>query len=71
VELQPIVMVTKTSRNCTACKRKILEDNYCLRIVTKAGRVYIHDNDGACLELLKVQLGLAKPSFLSSIALRD
>jgi len=71
VELQLTVMVTKTSRDCAACKRKIFEDNYCLRIVTKAGRVYVHDSDGACLELLKVQLGLAEPSFLSSVALRD
>jgi hypothetical protein len=64
---QPKVMVTKTSRKCPMCSSTIDENNWCLRIPMNTGNVVIHDNEGICLERLMVKLGLAEPSFLSSI----
>lgn len=63
----PKVIVTTTSRKCLMCSGTIDEDNWCLQISTKAGNIIIHDNDGICLARLLVKMGLAEPSFLSSI----
>lgn len=60
-------IVTKTSRKCPICFATIHNDNYCLRVKIGTGRaIYIHDNEGACLEVYLVSLGLAKPTILSA-----
>ena len=65
-------MVTKTSRRCPICRATIDEDNYCLKIKTgKDKAIYVHDNDGACLEVYLVGLGLAKPTILSAMLARN
>ena len=66
------VMVTKTSRRCPVCRATIEEDTYCLRVKTgKDKAIYIHDNEGMCLEVYKVSLGLAKPTILSAMLARN
>ena len=65
--IHPKVIVTRTSRKCPMCSGVIDENNYCLSVVTKAGKIIIHDNEGICLERLMVKMGLAEPTFLSSI----
>ncbi len=65
-------LITRTSRRCPVCRATIDEDGYCLKVKTgKDKAIYIHDNEGACLEVHKVSLGLAKPTILSAILARN
>ena len=66
------VMVTETSRRCPICRATIEEDGYCLKIkIGKDKAIYIHDNEGMCLEVYLVSLGLAKPTILSATLARN
>lgn len=61
-------VVTKTSRKCPICFATIPENNYCLKVRIDSSRaVYLHDNEGACLEVYLVGLGLAEPTILSAM----
>ena len=65
-------IVTKTSRRCPVCSATIHDNNYCLKVMTGMGRaIYIHDNEGACLEVHLVGLGLANPTILSATLVRN
>jgi hypothetical protein len=63
--------VTKTSRKCPVCFATIQDNNYCLKIKTGNDRaIYIHDNEGACLEVYLVSVGMAEPTILSAMLAR-
>jgi hypothetical protein len=65
-------IVTKTSRRCPVCSATIQDNNYCLKVMTDIGRaIYIHDNEGACLEVHLVGLGLASPTILSAMLVKN
>jgi hypothetical protein len=65
-------IVTKTSRKCPVCFAPIQDNNYCLKVKISTNRaIYIHDNDGACLEVYLVGLGLAEPTILSAMLIRS
>lgn len=62
--------VANSSCNCIACGDTVDINNYCLVVKTRTGRHVIHDNDGACLELILVRLGLAEPTIKSAMLSR-
>ena len=66
------VVVTKTSRRCPICFETICDNNYCLKVIIGVDRaIYIHDNEGACLEVNLIGLGLAEPTILSAMLVRN
>ena len=63
--------VMKGTRKCDVCGITIDDANYYLRVKIEGKRAYgykyIHDNEGRCLERLKVSLGLMEPTFKSAL----
>jgi len=58
--------VTVHSESCDVCRATIDESNWFL--IATYGRViyHLHDND-VCIAVLRVELGLCKPNFFSSM----
>ena len=65
-ELKLKSRVTVHSESCDVCRATIDESNWFL-VATYGGVIYhLHDND-VCIAVLKVELGLCKPNFFSSM----